>query len=310
MESGGPPRDWPESNCYADLWIELLHSLGMNAEAMFGFALAIDFEFDQWTFYKPKPGDIAQLYGIEIEELTIWKALSDHIVAQCAHGRVPLVEVDSCYLPDTEGRSYHDAHTKTTIAVLSVDPESEQLEYIHNRGRHTLDGVDYRALLRIDPPRQDADLDPFCEIAKLDNMVRRDESELRAIARELLAGYRQRMPKENPVQRHAAVMDQELQTLVDQGEDYFNLYAFANIRQCGSGFAFAADHLRWLGAGKKEWETAADCFSSISSAASMLILKMARIVHSGRIRDLTGSLEEMSLAWEQGVAALDHALER
>ncbi len=281
----------------------------MNAEAMLGFTLAIDFEYDQWTFYKPKPGDIALLYGIEVEELTIWRSLSDHILTQTAHGRIPLVEVDSYYLPDTEGRGYRDAHTKTTIAVLSIDPDSECLEYIHNRGRYTLHGADYRTLLRIDPRPDESDLDPFCEIAKLENMIRRDDDDLRSIALELIVGYRRRMPKDNPIQRHAAVISQELLALSEQGDGYFDPYAFANTRQCGSGFAFAADHLRWFGAGAEEWEAAADCFASISGTASMLILKMARIVHSGRPRDITGPLEEMALAWERGVAAIDQALE-
>jgi len=292
------------------LWIELLLAEGMNAEAMLGFTLAIDFEFDQWTFYKPKPGDIELLYGIEVEELTIWRALSDHIMTQTAHGRIPLVEVDSYYLPDTEGRNYREAHTKTTIAVLSIDPDAESLEYIHNRGRYTLHGADYRALLRIDPHPEDCDLDPFCEIAKLENKIMRDEDDLRTIALELLAGYRLRMPKDNPIERHAAVMAGELESLFAHAEERFDPYAFANIRQCGSGFAFTADHLRWLGIGASEWEAAADCFDSISRSASMLVLKLARIVHSGKSRDLSGTLEEMAGAWERGVAALDHALDQ
>ena len=46
---------WPEKNCYADLWIELLHAQKLAPEAMLPFVLAVDFEGDQWTFFKPPP---------------------------------------------------------------------------------------------------------------------------------------------------------------------------------------------------------------------------------------------------------------
>ena len=29
-------RDWPETNCYTDLWLELLHALGVDPVAALG----------------------------------------------------------------------------------------------------------------------------------------------------------------------------------------------------------------------------------------------------------------------------------
>ena len=49
----GEQRIWVEKNCYVDLWIELLHALRLEPLAMLPFTLAIDFEGDQWTFFKP-----------------------------------------------------------------------------------------------------------------------------------------------------------------------------------------------------------------------------------------------------------------
>ena len=46
-------RDWPETNCYVDLWIEVLHAAGLDPHAMLPFVFAIDVEGDQWTFVKP-----------------------------------------------------------------------------------------------------------------------------------------------------------------------------------------------------------------------------------------------------------------
>src|ERR1700753_4169491 len=58
-----PARAWPETNCYVDLWIEVLDALGLDPIACFGFTFSTDFEGDQWTFFKPSFGDIWELYG-------------------------------------------------------------------------------------------------------------------------------------------------------------------------------------------------------------------------------------------------------
>ena len=47
-----PERCWPETNCYNDLWIELLHALGLPVEAALGFTARQDFEGDQFGFTK------------------------------------------------------------------------------------------------------------------------------------------------------------------------------------------------------------------------------------------------------------------
>ncbi|MEO7091799.1 MAG: DUF1839 family protein, partial [Polyangiales bacterium] len=45
-------RAWSESNCYADLWLELLHGMQLDPVAALPFTLALDFEGDQWGFFK------------------------------------------------------------------------------------------------------------------------------------------------------------------------------------------------------------------------------------------------------------------
>ena len=74
---------WRQSNCYVDLWIEILSSLKLNPVASFGFTLNIDFEGDQWTFFKVPLADLYTLYGIDVQELTIWHAVLEH--AKVAH---------------------------------------------------------------------------------------------------------------------------------------------------------------------------------------------------------------------------------
>jgi hypothetical protein len=73
-------RMWVETNCFVDVWVELLHAWGFEPIAALPFTLAIDFEGDQWTFFKFPFTDLYQLYGLDVQELAImWKPLIGHI---------------------------------------------------------------------------------------------------------------------------------------------------------------------------------------------------------------------------------------
>ncbi len=300
-------RTWAETNCYVDIWIELLSALGLEVPAFLSFTIASDFEGDQWTFYKPPHSDLASLYGIEVVELTLWKSLLDHCRTQLDRGRIPLVEMDAYYLPDTLGRDYRRTHTKTTIGIQSIDPERESLRYYHNRALFELHGEDYRGLFGLDDVGGQR-LPPYCEIIKLDRLKRRSPRELRALSVELLRQHRARAPEKNPLAEHAKVVMADLEALIGDDPEAYDLYAFAGIRQCGSCFGFTADFLRWLAEEDPAWRAAAEPFDRISSLSSMLVLKMARIAHSGRLRDLAPTFEEMAEAWECGLEAVDRGL--
>lgn len=304
-----PNRDWPETNCYVDVWIELLHHAGLEIAPLLPFTLAADFEGDQWTFYKPPHSDLWRLYGIEVAELTLWKDLVEHCRVQTALGRILLVEADAYHLPDTRGLDYQKSHSKTTIGIEAIDPERETLRYFHNRARFELSGSDYRGLFGRDAEKGDASLPPYCEIVKLDRLERRDPNELRAHSLDLLRTHRARSPETNPILRYGKVASQDLEALIAGNPDAYDLYAFAAIRQCGSCFGFSADYFRWLAERDPKWLAAAEPFARISSLSSMLILKMARVVHSGRLRDLSETFDEMSVAWDQGMQAVDRGLE-
>ena len=49
--------------------IELLHACGYEPTALFAHIVRMDFEGDQWTFFKPPPEDLEQLYGVDIHEM-------------------------------------------------------------------------------------------------------------------------------------------------------------------------------------------------------------------------------------------------
>ena len=71
-------RSWPETNCYVDLWVELLHTAGADPLAALPCTLAVDLEGDQWTFLKFPLADLDALYGVDVFELNVWQPLTAH----------------------------------------------------------------------------------------------------------------------------------------------------------------------------------------------------------------------------------------
>lgn len=305
----GGQRDWVESNCYLDVWVELLHALDLDPVASLGFTLASDFEADQWTFSKPSNFDVIALYGLSIEEMTVWRSIEEHCLMQLQHGRLPLIEVDAFHLPDAAQTDYRTNHVKTTIAVSAIDTRAQTLEYFHNAGCFRLESADYRGLFGLDPEQRVACLPPYCEIVKLHRRVRRSHGELRRIAMQHARQHLARGPEDNPVQRFANVFDGQMQRVISEGESVYHDYAFATLRQLGSASEYAAIHLDWLAGGEPgALASAARELRQISTAAKGLLMKAARMSARGRVSDTSSQLQAMTSAWTQARAALTEAL--
>jgi Domain of unknown function (DUF1839). len=129
----GGNRIWPETNCYVDVWVELLPALGHPAEAALPFTVLQDFEGDQFTFFKFPLEDLQALFGLSVQELAIYESAEAQAMAQLRRGRPVLVEVDAFWLPDA-GEAYGKAHVKTSVAVIALDPGSRRLGYFHGTG--------------------------------------------------------------------------------------------------------------------------------------------------------------------------------
>jgi hypothetical protein len=302
-------RDWPETNCYVDVWIELLAALDVTVEASLGFTIASEFEGDQWTFFKPPHADLECLYGLRVEELTLWRPLVEHVRSQVELGRIPLVEVDSFYLPDTAGLAYRQQHEKTTIGVVGLDVAARRMHYLHNRGLHELHGDDFAAVLRTEPKPGDLQLPPYCEIVKLERLARLGEAELRACSLELARRHFARRPSGNPVLAYERGFRAHLPLLLAGDLALFHAYGFASVRQLGAGFELLASHLLWLDAGRDDaCARAAAEFAGVSGAAKTLLLKLARIANSRAQRDVSSSFAEMAERWERGMALLAEPL--
>ncbi len=293
-------RDWAETNCYVDVWIEQLHALGFEPIAAMPFSLGIDFEGDQWTFFKFQLADLYQLYGIEVQELAVWKPLVTHITEQIALGRPVLVELDSMYLPDTAGTAYKIAHVKTTVAVNSIDIENKKLGYFHAQGYYQLEGDDFNNVFRLDEKFNDSYLEPYVEIAKLNKSEKLDTKQTVQKSITLLKNQLMRMPKVNPFDSFKLQLEKDLEWLKGEDIDMFHQYSFATLRQLGACFELASVYLNWLSEnGETGLEKASEQYQQISAAAKVYQFKLARVVSRGKAIELT-AIDEMAKFWETG----------
>ncbi|MDE1184679.1 DUF1839 family protein [Paraburkholderia sp.] len=240
-------RVWQETNCYVDLWIELLHGFGLEPRAALGFTVTQDFEGDQFTFFKFPLEDLDRLYGTQVQELAIYDSLEDRVLAQTRRGHTVLVEVDGFYLPDTRATSYRREHPKTTVGIDFIDPAGHRIGYFHNTGYYTLEGDDYDGVFRKLPQFADQPdlLFPYVEFAKQARPALEGAALAEASA-DLLCEHLSRRPLHNPISAWRAAFPEHLEMLLERGEAYFHPYSFNLMRQLGSNFEFLSKYLLWL----------------------------------------------------------------
>lgn len=311
-DSAAEPRAWPESNCYTDLWIEILHGLELEPIAAMAFTVAADFEGDQWTFYKFPLVDLVDLYGVDTQELSIWKSPATHALEQARRGRLTLIEVDSYYLPDLTGTTYHREHSKTTVGVETIDLDERRLHYFHNGGFFALQGEDFDGVFRTADPwtPNNPRLLPYTEFVKVDRIERRPAPALAAVALQQLRRWLARAPQSNPFARWKPRFQADLEWLLGESLDAFHLYAFATVRQFGAAFEMAGDFVRWLGqAGSRPaLVTASADLTAIAQEAKGLQFKLARAVHAKRTFDGGSRVDELAARWDAAMSALRAAV--
>lgn len=297
---------WLQKNCYVDVWIEVLHALGLPPEAMLGFTVALSFEGDQWTFFKPPHRDLGDLYGIEVEELNLWRGnLVDHTLHHLSEGKLVIAEADAFYMPDTAGTDYHEQHTKSTIVINTVDVAQRRLGYFHNHGYFELAGDDFTHLLRHGYEADAGYMPFFAEFVRLDRLRRLPQKELVATSVRLLRSHLERMRKENPIRRFAVQFPKDVAWLQSEGLPLYHRYAFATLRQLGANFELAANYLRWLAShGEAGLEDAQAAFQDIAGGTKALLLKTARAVNTRRAVQFDDLLEDMARAWDTGTDIL------
>ncbi|HWT95711.1 MAG TPA: DUF1839 family protein [Solirubrobacteraceae bacterium] len=295
-------RTYLETNCYADVLIEVLHARGDEPLAAMGHTLRLDFEGDQFSFFKPPPGDLERLFGVDVHEMQPYRPLPGQIAALLERDRTMIVEVDAWYLPDTAATSYRREHVKTSIAPAAIDPAAERLTYFHNAGLYALEGEDFRGVFRQGMDLPGDVLPPYVDLVRFDAGPRLTGEPLRAEALALLRYHLARRPATNPFTRFAEQLAEELPSLLEGDVEGYHAYAFATVRMSGSAFEIAATHVEWLlgDAGTP----AAEALRRIVDGSKVLSFKLAR----RRAFDPRPAVEGLAAAWDEAMGALDDAL--
>ena len=303
-----PQRTWQATNCYIDIWIEIVSHVGWPPQPAGLCALSADCLPREWAFLKYQTDDLRLLYGIHVAEIDVWRDVEDHVAEHLDVGNFVTLETDSWFLPDTEGISYRSEHTKTTIVPVHLDRHRRELIYFHNAGLYQLSGNDFDgALARPGTPTHVPM--PYMELVRFDR-ADRDEGALAERARLLARDHLARRPADNPVARLATIVTGGLPVLAERGMAYFHAFSFATTRQLGLTAQNAADGLEWLadaspaGVNAASARDAAGHFHEVSEQAKKLQFALARAA-SGRSKDLSGALGTLRDTW---AAATDHAV--
>jgi hypothetical protein len=295
LHADGPA--YPETNCYTDVIIELLHARGLEPLAVLGHLVRMDFEGDQWTFFKPPPEDLERLFAVDIHEMQPYRPLPDVIAEQLTCDRTIMVELDSFYLPDTASTSYRAEHVKTSVAADAIDPSAERLRYFHNAGLWECVGEDYRAALRLEPlPREN--LPPYTELVRFDAGEPLGEDALRTTALQTLARHLERRPRTNPFHRFGEQLERELPTLLQGELEGFHAYAFATVRMAGAAFELAAAHARWLLG--ETGDPPATAMDEIVTGCKAMSFRLARRAPF----EIAPRIEKLAWAWDTALSGL------
>jgi hypothetical protein len=297
-----PTRTYPETNCYTDILIELLHARGAEPLAAMGATVRMDFEGDQWTFFKPPPEDLELMFGIDIHEMQPYRALPDQAAEQIAQGNTLIVELDSWYLPDTAATSYRNEHVKSSVVFEAIDRHRERLRYFHAAGYYELAEEDYRGVFRLGRSFSEDVLPPYTELVRFDAGPRLSGGELREAAHSRLRHHLARRPATNPFLRFGAQLEHDLPGLLEGDSADYHAYAFATVRMAGSAFEAASSHVAWLlGDGNQ----AAAAFTRIAEGCKALSFRLAR----RRAFEPGPAVDGLAEAWDEAIGHLLEAID-
>jgi hypothetical protein len=291
-------RIWHDGASLIDMWIELLHGHGLEPRAALAFTIAQDFEDDQFTLGRLPPEDIEKLYGLQVQELSVFDSLEERALVQTRRANTVLMDVDAFFLPDTRADSYHREHAKTTIGIDVIDPDARRLGYFHHTGYHLLDGDDYDGVLK---PMA---LFPHVEFVKRVRDALKG-TPLAEVSADLLCAHLLRRPLHNPVTRWRAAFPAHVDTMLERGEAYTRLYASNVMRQLGTNFELLAHYLQWMR--DQGFDIPAQTHISarkIASESMVMQCRLARALSRGKRELCDASFDVIEDAYERVVPPL------
>jgi hypothetical protein len=324
---------WLGKGCPVGPWIELLAALNLDPHALWPGVVALDFEGDQWTAFRPPQAELRALYGIDVQPLAVWRPLAEHVVEQLVAGRLLALEVDAFWLAAAGPEVHRREHAKTTILLEAVDLDRRRAGFFHDAHFVQASGDDVAHLLELEDDTSELEaiadwrgsrvaevgaaavalaegrLAPHAEIVRTDRHMARSTEELQMLALHHLGSHLALRPSTNPLRRLAARLVDDLPLLRDYGEGYGRQWAANTLRPLGAAFELAARGIAWQDAPPASpLHGAARAFERIARDAKTLDQKLARaIATSAKPAGLPALLEGMAQAWDDGMAALDEA---
>lgn len=302
--------EWTETNCSTDMWIEILHTWGLDPVAGLAFTVGTDFDGEQWTMFTYPDEDLRVLYGIEVHEMNVWRPLLEHVEEHLRLGQLVAVDVDAYFLPDTAGVTYRHGHQKTTVTVQALDRARRRMGYFHNGGYAALGGDDFDGIFHLagwaDPLA--GAMPPFVLTIRLDG-VRHHRGDLVDAVVGRLTSHLERRPMDNPVSRLGKRVGEELPEIRAGGVRAFHRYAFGTCRHLGANGALAAAFVGWLAdrlpSDADDLLTkAVDAYGAVSKGAKVAEFTLARAA-AGRRVDLPAVFTPLEEAWERAGSTLD-----
>ena len=297
-------REYAETNCYTDVLIEFVASCGHPPEAMLSRTFAIDFEGDQWTFFKPGAEELRTMFGIDIHEMQPYRPLVEHITTQLGLGRTMAIDLDAYYLPDTAATSYRREHQKTSVIVEGIDLAGSRLRYFHNGGLYELGGDDFQ--LALSPPGAAGNqlLPPYTEVIRLDAGRPLRDRALRSAALDFLDDAMFARPPQNPFDAFGQWLDAQLERIAHPAtpDGEFHALAFAAVRMPGAAAELAAAELVWLFGARAA--AACEALGQIvehSKALSFLLARRRRF-------PVAAVLQPMAWAWDCATRETDELI--
>ncbi|NHN56587.1 DUF1839 family protein [Calidifontibacter sp. DB0510] len=307
-----PSGPWPQTDCYLDVWISVLHGLGLDPVPALAPVLALSADDDQLTFVKTDERDLRELYGIRYGEHPLWVSLLEHVVTQAEAGHLLVVEADSFYLPDTAGTSYRTEHLKSSIVPVELDPDAQVMTYLHNNVQGQLCDDDFAAIFRSDALTGEASTWvplPYVERVDLSGLQRLSSDELaeaaRAVAVRQLADS-----TAAPLGSLPQWVDRHGERMAREGMPFFHRFAFATTRPAGFAAHLAGALASWFGergADPVASREAASAFEEASGRAQQAQLKLTRVAR-GRSVDVEALATAYDTAWSTGIDRLGAAL--
>lgn len=302
----GEASIWQETNCYMDLWIELLHGWHLDPRAALPFTVTQDYEGDHFTFFKFPQADLELLYGTVVQESAIYDTLEAHVAEQVRRGHTMLVEADSFYLPDTGATTYRTGHVKSTIAIDEIDTAAQTMSYYHSLGRYAVEGEDYRGVMRLTPELSANGniLFPYVECAKRVRAPLQGRELANTVA-QLMRHHLGRRPAQNPITRWRTEFPAQVDTILARGDAYFHLYGFNLPRQLGANFEMLHHGLNWLGEHCHPVPPAiSEAAGRIATECKVLQFRLARAVARRRADACTECLDNLESAYGTVITGL------